>query len=230
MLPAWDSPEWFLEKVDGIKLEKGEFANLDEIDRSGFVWNRFTNEFEQVLEYVTGMNRDSVEEEKLKRRLLFDRKCIREMYGLPENPDSESQEYISLLRQRCEEQGVVVGDRSDFKNKYGREMKSDGFCDDEEALIFLKNIPEDAMEIRRFVSEFEHEFIHAMQVKTGKVKEHSIEQNEYEALIGANLNVHRLNEDFLSATDHIAFGLMKSLYGWYQRKGVDPPWGRLSVG
>lgn len=222
-MPEWDTPEWFLENVDKINGVEKEFVDLDDVNRSAFVWNRVTDKFDQMLDYLVQLDRNS-DEEKLNRRLLFDRKNVREWCGLPIWVGDYNEEYLGQLKRLCQEKGIVIGNEDDYQNKYGKKLNSNGYCDEHEPLIFVNYEMTNGKGVKTLIKAIEHEYVHARQVIDGKMASHSPEQNEYEALVAANLNPFLLKEDPVLAVDYIAAGMIGSVSNWYQRRGIKPFW------
>lgn len=222
--PEWNDPEYFLKNIDHVESVNAEFVDLDAMDRSNFVWNRFTDKFDQMMMYVTGIDRNDEDQEKVKRRLMFDRAEVRSKYGLPVWAGDYDDGYISAIRARYETEGIVLGDENDFKEKFGKDLMSSGFCDDESLTVYVNSQKLASRDTRGEAKVLEHEFVHAMQVKTGRMLTKPPEQNEYEALVAANLNVWRMEEDMNSAIDYIAGGMIRSVESRYERKGLKAPW------
>jgi len=225
---VWDTAEWWLKTVDGIEASETEIYNLkllDEIDRNNFEWNRRNEPAGEIMKFLFGNNFESYNQEQLRARLKFDHAWVRERYGLPAERGENLREYVKELRTQAEERGIVIGTKKDYLKKYGREMTADGYCDDEEPLVFLKDMPEDDQELKRYVGEMEHELVHAWQVLSGQMGKQPQELMEYMALVGGNLNLNLLEENLDSVRDNIfAWGMLNSLERWYERNKMEPPW------
>jgi hypothetical protein len=177
------------------------------------------------MKFLFGNNFESYNQEQLRARLKFDHAWVRERYGLPAERGENLREYVKELRTQAEERGIVIGTKKDYLKKYGREMTADGYCDDEEPLVFLKDMPEDDQELKRYVGEMEHELVHAWQVLSGQMGKQPQELMEYMALVGGNLNLNLLEENLDSVRDNIfAWGMLNSLERWYERNKMEPPW------
>jgi hypothetical protein len=225
---VWDTAEWWLKTVDGIEASETEIYNLkllDEIDRNNFEWNRRNEPAGEIMKFLFGNNFESYNQEQLRARLKFDHAWVRERYGLPAERGENLREYVKELRTQAEERGIVIGTKKDYLKKYGREMTADGYCDDDEPLVFLKDMPEDDQELKRYVGEMEHELVHAWQVLSGQMGKQPQELMEYMALVGGNLNLNLLEENLDSVRDNIfAWGMLNSLERWYERNKMEPPW------
>jgi hypothetical protein len=210
--------------IIGSVAESG-FIDLDHIDRSGFKWGGSRNHVDQIMDFLIGIDRNPENSELLKARLKFDREFVRDKYGLPKQGQDNPETYYFTLVGLAKERGVsVLGDR-EYEQRYGKQMISDGYCDDEEPLIFLHQKPEDLEELRSYNKKFVHEFIHAMQLIKGDFLKAPYELSEYEALVGANLKVELLDSNLIDVTDHIfAWALTTSVVNTYKRFGKQPPW------
>jgi len=225
---VWDTAEWWLKTVDGIEANESEIYNLkplNEIDRNNFEWNRANSPSDEIIRFLFGKNFDIYERDELKARLKFDHAWVRERYGLPAERGENLREYVKELRTQAEERGIAIGTKIDYLKKYGSEMTADGYCDDDEPLVFLKDVPESDDELKRYAGEMEHELIHAGQVLAGEMGILPQELLEYMALVGGNLNLDLVESDLGSVRDQIfAWGMLNSLGRWYERNKKEPPW------
>lgn len=182
----------------------------------------------RLAERITGLR---PEDPRMPERLTEDRQFIREKYKLPneamlaDNPT----EYKKQLEKIAKANGVKIKSKSDCGSFFQENPWTQGAAFEHESSIGLDVNQTNLQEYKTSVLIFEHELIHAIQMK--KSPDLPIEGMEYEAYV-ASLNIEFLKEN--PASDDVEFlfdyYVGGSVKHWYEEKGaengtpVEPEW------
>lgn len=217
MREGFPTPEELSSLKEASLLEgesaKGQIKEIEAPAREIIDFRFKQSRSSRLAEYITGLKPN---DPKMAERLIADVEIIRAKYQLPQrdmryqNPS----EYERLLREKAEEIGVRIIEKSDCGKFFDKNAIVSGVSFDREEKIGISIKREDREQYSESLAVLEHELIHALQDKYSARM--PIEQREYEAyLAGANPGWIRNKRENV---DPVIFGFMiqNSVDHWYK--------------